>query len=296
MAIAPRTIIRNPALLALTTLAVTAVAGFGLWVMTPSGGCGYVVEEVVPTCHTVASSDDQSMWNESDFVEVVACFDATENHHRALSTARAGLLRYPSSESLLNLRGYHEIELEQYENAVDTLRNGLSRVTPTNGVMENNLAWAGLWAPRKMDLYEARRLYVSSLSRDPSSCEAIHTGMWTEFAIASTGSEHVRRDAVGRYDALRARYNGCEQRMTSARPETVTEVVGTATMDFGLAAMPGHSSTPDLRGALSLGREAIAAGREAGMSPAELCASATPFPYAQSLCQQMETRKVPCRR
>lgn len=302
MAIAPRTVIRNPALLALTSLAATAVAAGGLFIMAFScskAPTHHTVYEM-PTCNYVADSQDQAAWSEYDYVNVVSCFDDQNDHVSALNTARAGLQHYPSSEVLWNLRGYQEIELQDYEAAVATLRTGLTRVTPTNGVMENNLAWAGLWASRTMDLREARRHYTASLERDPSSCEALHTGLWTEYAVAVSKSDTERKDAMKRYDALRVRYSGCEQRLDPNNLNTVEEVLGAATIDFEMSRLDAGARGPQVwaaaRSSANLARQALNTASSAGVQDVEaLCAASTPVPSAQHACMQVAHLKKPCR-
>lgn len=302
MAIAPRTIIRNPALLALTSLAATAVAAGGLFVMvfTCSKAPTHHTVYEAQTCTYVVDSQDQNVWSEFDFVNVVSCFDDQDDHVAALNTARTGLQRYPTSEVLWNLRGYQEIELQDYEAAVATLRTGLTRVTPTNGVMENNLAWAGLWASRTMDLREARRHYTASLERDGASCEALHTGLWTEYAIAASQSDMERKNAMQRYDALRVRYSGCEQRLDPSNLDTVEEVLGAATIDFEMSRLEAGTRGPQVwaaaRSSANLARQAVNTANSAGVQDIEaLCAAATPIPSAQHACMQVTQFKTPCR-
>ncbi|MEZ4458589.1 MAG: hypothetical protein R3E66_02455 [bacterium] len=302
MAIAPRTILKNPALLALTTLAVGAVGAGGMLALyLASVSCQYPanVQNFDPCAYTVESSDT-SRWTEREFVAHATCDAGMDNDWGALDTAKTGLLRYPSSEVLLNIRGYHEINLGLYDEAVDTLRNGVARVTPSNGVMENNLAWAGLWAPRKMDLREARALYTRSLERDPNSCEAVHTGMWVEYAIAAKEGEAERRNAIKRYDTLRDRYDGCERRLAEPSEDRIQEVLGAATLDFEmskLAAANNQTKPAWARAHMStiLARSAMTVARSEGMTDVDtLCSGATPIGQTHTTCVQLAKAK-PCR-
>lgn len=301
MAISPRTIIRNPALLALTTLAAGAVGVVGVAVMMCGGSCPASNAEYNPTlvqyhgeyspCADVAVADS-NQWTEMDFVRVAFCYNEVGDQETALLNAKVGLLRYPSSETLLNVRGYQEIELGLYADAVDTLRNGVSRVTPTDGVMENNLAWSGLWAPRSMDLREARKHITNSLTRDPSSCEGIHTGMWVEYAIAASQTNVERENAIARFDILRDRYFGCEARLNSGKPEVVQEVLGAATLDFEMSRLaPNDRVKPAWARAHTsaiLARLAMQTAQTNGFAdPGFLCAAATPVAQTHNTCLRL---------
>ncbi len=304
MAISPRTIIRNPALFALTTLAAGAVGLVGMAMMCtgtcPASDAEYSTVEYRPVysaCANVAAADS-NQWTEMDFVRVVYCHDESGDQETALLNAKMGLLRYPSSETLLNIRGYHEINLGLYADAVDTLRNGVARVTPTNGVMENNLAWSGLWAPRKMDLREARKHISNSLARDPASCEGIHTGMWVEYAIAASQTNVERETAIARFDVLRDRYFGCEARLNNGKPEVVQEVLGTATLDFEMSRLaPNDRVKPAWARAhtsATLARLAMQTAQVNGFAdPDFLCTEATPVAQTHNTCLRLA---VPVRR
>lgn len=307
MAISPRTIIRNPALLALTTLAAGAVGVVGVTMMCgsacPASDIDYqrTVEyrQADSPCAAVAVADS-NQWTEMDFIRVVYCHDTAGDQEAALLNAKVGLLRYPSSETLLNVRGYQEIELGLYGDAVDTLRNGVARVTPTDGVMENNLAWSGLWAPRKMDLREARKHISNSLTRDPNSCEALHTGMWVEYAVAASQTNVEREHAIARFDVLRDRYFGCEARLNEGKPEVVQEVLGAATMDFEMSRLAPNSRVKPAWARAhtsgTLAKMAMQTARTNGFDDAEfLCNAATPIAQTHNTCLRL-TEKKPCRR
>ncbi|MFU8805588.1 MAG: hypothetical protein ACNA8W_17375, partial [Bradymonadaceae bacterium] len=95
-----------------------------------------------------------------------------------------------------------------------------------NGVMANNLAWAGLWESRLMRHSEARALYEQSLNISPNVCETLHTGLWVEYAIATRTNGVERFDALKRFNDLRDRYEPCLSRMESGEWNTLIEVVG----------------------------------------------------------------------
>lgn len=303
MAIAPRTVIKNPALLALTTLAVGAVGMVvaNMYMHVNARGCTMYAPPVQASspCERQVGTLDKRQWGEREFISVAMCEANMQNDAAALAVARKGLLRYPSSETLLNIRGYHEISLGMYDQAVDTLRGGVARVTPSDGVMENNLAWAGLWSPRKMDLSEARRLYVSSLERDPSSCEAVHTGMWVEYAVATSAGDVERRNAIRRYDLMRDRYDGCERRLANPSVDRIQEVLGAATLDFEMSRLAANDRVKPAwaraHTSAVLAREAMNVARAQGITDTEqLCAGATPIGQTQSTCLKL-TKAKPCR-
>ncbi len=175
--------------------------------------------------------DDRSQWSEFAWINYTYCYDQKGLSNLAIQTAGQGLEHYPRSETLYNLKGYHQIVTEEHAEAIDTLRRGMESVSHhRNGVMSNNLAWAGLWEPRKMDLNEARTLYIHSLALSPNVCETLHTGLFVEYAIASQSQGLERFDALERFSELRNRYNRCLDRIEDGEWMTVVEIAGAAVL------------------------------------------------------------------
>jgi hypothetical protein len=192
-----------------------------------SGACDFEIR---------SAPGEMAAWSERDWIELATCFERDEDYRRATSTAAWGLGYYPSSEALHNVRGYNLIMQEKWDEAVIALRVGLRSVgQPTTGTMQNNLAWAGLFSDDRMTLSEAREHYRDSLDLEPNSCEALHTGMWTEYGIASRSSGSSRDAAMGAYRTLRAEYGSCTNRLRGADEWTAYEIAGTALMDEEMA-------------------------------------------------------------
>lgn len=250
MAITPRTILTSaaPATVAVVSLYFFTVLGTSLFtcmtnsdddrveVVTFSEPSSADTEDLYRSsaCDHVAErfGVDKSDWSEFAWVNFAYCFDQESDSKMVINTAREGLNHHPRSEVLYNLKGYHQIVLEKHVEAIDTLRRGMDNVSHhRNGVMSNNLAWAGLWAPREMHLDEARHLYVRSLAMSPNSCETIHTGLFVEFAQANQGSNALERyEALKRFGDLRNRYNRCLDRLEDGKWLTVVEIVGAAVL------------------------------------------------------------------
>ncbi len=243
MAITPRTI--------LTSAAPATIAVISLYVFTALGTMAYkagrdashdhdfnhskrVVNTIVissgdnPICSEVldALGTDKRAWTESNWITYAACFDYQKESSRVISVASQGLRYYPQSETLYNLVGYHQIVTGQHEEAVKTLRRGMNNASSQNGIMANNLAWAGLWTPRSMPLDEARVLYRQSLALNPGSCETIHTGLWVEYATARNTNSIERVQALSNFQQLRQMYAPCMSRVHQADKNTLAEIVG----------------------------------------------------------------------
>jgi hypothetical protein len=246
MALTPRSFLRSPTLLvALMISAGMALVGATLFMAaffsTKSEGCHRVVvkAEIDPLsglrgggCDHVLRENGSSLaaWQHDDWVNLSACFEGQQDNRRAVTAASQGLSYFPTSERLHNVRGYNLIVLKEYDEAVINLRVALQSVTPTDGILENNLAWAGLFASDRMTLSEARRHIESSLDRG-SSCEAYHTGMWVEYGIASRSSGASRDRAIAQYNILRAKYEPCTQRVDRGDRITGYEVAGAGILD-----------------------------------------------------------------
>ncbi len=307
MAITPRTLLKNPLILIVATLSFFAMTALSIFMLTSS--CqqktvkvNRVVVETYDACNYVASTPEMMNWSENDFIAVAACYDGKNDSQSAINIADHGLRMYPRSESLFNIKGYHQIEMKRYEAAVDTLRHGLEMVrTPTTGTMENNLAWAGLWVPREMTLGQARNLYTRSLQRDAKSCEAIHTGLWVEYAVAAQANGPTRKFAINRYDRLRDQYDGCEKRVLSTSDENIiAEVLGAGVLDYEMAMLSSSDSKPDWarrHTANKLIKTATSQAKSVNVfNSAELCEAATPIGALQHSCLQLtKHKKTPCR-
>lgn len=234
MAITPRTIFTSPASATVATvslLAFSAVGTLAYKVAHESAPASQHVYQYDATesCNGIREvlGQDKSSWSETDWMVYSSCFENKNNSRMAATVASQGLRYYPSSEALYNIKGYHQIVLGEYADAVGTLERGLRNVgNPSNGVLENNLAWAGLWVPREMDRERARVLYKRALRRDADSCETLHTGLWVEYAIARESRGVEKYHALKNFLDLRQRYEPCEARMKSGDWKTLVEVVG----------------------------------------------------------------------
>ncbi len=242
MAITPRTILTSaaPATVAVVSLyffTVLGTAAFTSMTNQTSSQEGPVADqEVLPTsseCQHVADrfAADHEEWSEFAWVNYAYCFDRMENSEKTIAAAAKGLQFHPRSEILFNLKGYHEIVSGEHVEAIETLRTGHDRIQHhRSGVLANNLAWAGLWEPREMDLDEARSLYIESLALSPGVCESMHTGLFVEYAIANQATGLDRYDALKRFSQLRSSYNRCLDRISENDWDTIVEVVGAAVL------------------------------------------------------------------
>ena len=289
MAITPRTILTSaaPATVAVVSLYFFTVLGtsaFTCFVNSQSPADDPVVDrassgEVLKTsnaCTHVANrfGDDSSEWSEFAWINYAYCYDQAKDSAMAIQAATDGLDNYPRSEILYNLKGYHQIVTGDHAAAIDTLREGMDAVAhPRNGVMANNLAWAGLWEPRKMSPQEARSLYVRSLALSPEICETVHTALFVEFAVARQASGLQRYEALKRFSDLRARYNPCLDRLKEGDWNTVVEVVGAAVL------FDNVDNTVNSDGPHPLMRSAVSTliSDHSGFSIDQLCSEAMPL-------------------
>lgn len=228
MAILPRTLLTQPA-----PAAVAAVSLFGFTVL------GMAAHETLeqqhlnrsyaaPCASVAADQGPRDYWSEGDYVRYASCFEDHADSRAVIEVTTEGLSHYPKSQVLYNLQGYHEIGLHEFDDAVRTLETGLREVPePTNGVMENNLAWSYLWVGQG-DTDRARGLYESSLKREPYVCEALHTGMFVEFETARHSQGIAQAEALRNFQSLRTRYQECENRDTEWN--TAVEAAGAAVM------------------------------------------------------------------
>jgi hypothetical protein len=238
MAITPRTIFTNPASAALTAASLFAMTAAGMYAFTTcQSSCSYQevepvqVQELTSTCDFVRDSlaASQATWSEADWFKYASCYDEQGNSKRVVEVSTRGLRYHPGSEALYHMKGYHQIGRKQYTPAVPTLEDGMRRVgAPSSGTMANNLAWAGLWAPREMTRERARRLYKLSLRYEPNVCETLHTGLWVEYAMAKENTGLVRAEAMRNFNALKRHYTACTDRYMSGKWDSLIEVLGAA--------------------------------------------------------------------
>lgn len=244
MAITPRSILKNPTLLLAAVISgLMAMAGAALFFSAffctgyvqqpPPPPVDRLAELRTPDCdHLIAhNGDNLGTWSHDDFVTLSACFERATDYRRAATSAAWGIGFYPTSEQLHNIRGYNLIVLEDYDAAVIALRVGLQSVKPTNGTLQNNLAWAGLYANKHMALSEARDHYRDALDVEPNSCETLHTGMWVEYGIASRSNGTSRDTALTAFRHLRNKYEPCKARIKYGDKLTRFEVAGAAVLD-----------------------------------------------------------------
>jgi hypothetical protein len=239
MAITPRTIFSSAAPATVAAVSLLAFTAIGTVAYMSSQQCDSSrVEQTgivssTSICQNVERrlGPDQSQWSERDWIRYATCFEARNNSRLTVKVASRGLNHYPKSEPLYNIKGYHQIVLDQHNRAVDTLETGLKTIRdPYTGVLENNLAWASLWAPREMPLDRSRELYKTALDKEPNVCAYVHTGLWVEYAASqrSNGVELFR--ALRNFDRLRSRYEPCLSRLEHAEWKTVVEIAGAAVM------------------------------------------------------------------
>jgi hypothetical protein len=228
MAILPRTLLTQPA-----PAAVAAVSLLGFTILGMSANDSFTRSELhrsyaAPCAAVEADLGARQYWQESDYIRYASCFEQHHDARGSIEVSRQGLQRFPTSQILYNLKGYNEIGLREFDDAVETLETGIQLVgEPTNGVMENNLAWAYLWTGDG-GTEHARALYETSLSREPYVCEALHTGLFIEFEIARNSSGIAQADALRNFQSLRTRYTDCENRDGSW--DTAVETTGAAVL------------------------------------------------------------------
>jgi len=245
MAITPRTIFSSAAPATVAAVSLLAFTAVGTVAYMSAQQCDRSEKGLEKPANAAATGcedlsealgSDRSQWTERDWVQYANCFKRQKNARAAIEAASEGLRHHPNSAPLYNIKGYHEITLERHTNAIDTLRTGLSRAdTPYTGVLENNLAWAGLWAPRELSLEKARGLYRRALDKEPNVCAYLHTGLWVEYATARQASGVDRFQALKKFEDLRTRYASCLDRLDQANWKTVAEIAGASVMYSDLA-------------------------------------------------------------
>lgn len=293
MAITPRTIFSSAAPATVAAVSLLAFTAVGTVAYMSSQTCTTAKRSPSPaggaqtTCANVrkALGPNQSDWSERDWIHYTTCFEKHDQSEQAVEAADAGLEFYPRSEPLYNVKGYHQIVLDQHAEAIDTLETGLQRVgNPYSGVLENNLAWAALWAPRKMDLDRARNLYRSALDNESNVCAYLHTGLWVEYAKAREASGVERFEALRKFSQLRDRYEPCLSRLGDGEWKTVVEVAGAAAL-FSDVDGSNAGGSAGISGDKLLEKTAqLLKRRYSDKSVDSLCREAMPMSTAHDVC------------
>ena len=235
MAITPRAIFTSPAPAVVAAVSLLSVSALGTMAYQMSSSCPSSQQAVVAynapanVCDSVAEAlgADRTTWSEFNWFTYTACYERENDSRRVVEVASQGLRYFPRSEALFNAKGYHQIALGQHSEAVATLSLGLSRVgAATTGTLPNNLAWAGLWVPREMELDRARSLYRQALRYDGTVCEILHTGLWVEFGIARESTGFTRYEALRTFSELRDGYAHCHSRVHQGDWQTLVELLG----------------------------------------------------------------------
>jgi len=295
MAITPRTIF--------SSAAPATVAAVSLLAFTAVGTVAYISSTQGPTvqqrptqagagaeanCRHVrkALGADQSQWSERDWIHYTTCFEQRDAPEQAVEAATEGLEFYPRSEPLYNMKGYHEIVLDQHVEAIETLQTGLQRVgQPYSGVLENNLAWAALWEPREMNLDRAQELYRNALDKESNVCAYLHTGLWVEYAKAREASGVERFAALRNFDKLRDRYEPCLSRLGNGEWRTVVEITGAAALFSEVDGQTAGDDADQASGDTLLEKTArLLDRRYSGKSIDEVCRDAMPVSTTHHTC------------
>lgn len=230
MAVSPRTLFTNPA-----AAAVAAVTIFGLTVMATSlcttTVCDKKAERApvyvyeVPCASIADQLGERESWDEREWLTYASCFETRNDSRMLVRVTTEALSYHPRSESLWNMKAYHQMVLGEHREAGYTLRAALRLIEPTNGTMENNLAWANLWTG-DMPSSQMRLLYAASLVREPKMCEALHTGLMVEYKIASETTSYDRAEALKRLERLRLRYDSCDRKSNANAWDRMVEKAG----------------------------------------------------------------------
>ena len=310
MAITPRTVFTNPATAAVAAASLFAMtaAGVAMFSTCPSRSydapCSLTEATYASNpCDQMAQDKpaERAQWSEYDWFTHANCFARLDRSDRVIEDATQGLRYYPTSEALFNLKGYHLIHLGQHEEAVKTLKLGLSRIgNPVQGTLENNLAWSGLWAPRELDIYQARALYKNALRKDRQVCEVIHTGIWVEYGIAKQSQGIERAKALRTFGELRESYKPCMTCYHSGERDQVLEVLSAVVAfedvdrEFRQNALLGHNASHNLddfaTGSYSVTRQMRTS--EQGKSVQEICKDAVPLATAHHTCVDVVERMI----
>lgn len=322
MAITPRSIVQSPLVLFLTLASLGALALGGAMLFTigcPTqqvSPCQFARHAATPQpdlfgalrsgpCGNLLNVFPASLdrWEQGYWEAVVACLDRQGDSQNLIRVADRALQRFPKAEALYNVKGFHELELRRYSDAVTTLETGLEQVgNPSNGILENNLAWAGLWESKRVDPLRARELYQSSLRRDPTSCEAIHTGLWVEYSVASSFPSGMSETAHQNYRELRNDYARCtSNRLEYGADDVIVEVLGAGVLDYEMERVDAHRRIeeghrvvrrPDLASALVGASLEEAFERFDRIAVDGLCDEAAPVRSALPACRALIRQEV----
>ncbi|MFB6350590.1 MAG: tetratricopeptide repeat protein [Bradymonadaceae bacterium] len=303
MAITPRTIFSSAAPATVAAVSLLAFTAVGTVAYMSSQQQGPTTHRTVThpssaraTCQNVrqALGADQAKWSERDWIHYTACFDQKNASEQAVQTASNGLEFYPRSEPLYNMKGYHQIVLDRHIEAIETLETGLQRVDrPRSGVLENNLAWAALWAPREMDLDRARQLYRSALDKKSNVCAYLHTGLWVEYAKAREASGVDRFEALRQFDKLRDRYEPCLSRLGNGEWKTVVEIAGAAALFSEVDGQNAGNATDQTSGDKLLKKTArLLQRRYSDKSVESICREAMPVSTTHHVCTEHLTNAM----
>lgn len=304
MAITPRTVFSNPATAAMTVASVLAVSAIGVYAMSSCAkysGCKMRAKQVAvkriaqdSPCDHIRQSNgpDKSHWSEYGWFQYASCFADQNNSRHVVEVSSQALSYYPRSEAIFNLKGYHLVQLREYTEAVHTLRLGIERVgRPTSGTMANNLAWAGLWAPREMKLTEARSHYKAALAVEPGVCETIHTGMWVEYGVVKHGEGFERLEALRQFNRLSEQYTACHDRYKDGSFNSMVEVLGAAVLISEMTDGPSLDNVaPDVRLLNEVTSELRQ--RYKGTSIDYLCRESIPLATAHHTCTEILSSSV----
>ena len=294
MAITPRTIFSSAAPATVAAVSLLAFTAVGTVAYMSSKTCS--TERPHPNSASTANAacdnvrqalgPDQARWSERDWIHYTTCLERNAQPERAVEAASQGLNSYPRSEPLYNMKGYHEIVLDRHVQAIETLETGLRRVgQPYSGVLENNLAWAALWAPREMDLDRARQLYQSALDKESNVCAYLHTGLWVEYAKAREASGVERFEALRNFNQLRDRYEPCLSRLGNGDYKTVVEIAGAAALFSEIDGQNAGMHTEHATGDELLEKTArLLDRRYSDVSVDSLCREAMPLETTHHVC------------
>ena len=313
MAITPRTVLTNPGTAAIAAASLFALTAAGMAMFTTCPNRAYnrapcptldIAEEVMNPCDGALDQMpmQRAQWSEYNWFMYANCFAQLEDSERVITEASAGIEYYPTSEALFNLKGYHLIQLDRHTEAVETLKLGLRRIgQPQQGTLENNLAWAGLWVPRELDLYQARALYKNALNKGQNVCEVIHTGLWVEYAVAEQSQGIERARALRTFSDLRERYAPCQGRYDDGDRDQLLEVLSAliafkdVDRELNKDARTAHvtEDCASKRLASDVARKVHESYR--GVSVDEVCRDAVPLATAHHTCVEMVEQIVSTR-
>lgn len=269
----------RPLMVALFISAIISFLGFSLFTAVFLPGNAVVTERRMQW--TPGEKSEQQWIYDVKNASIANRFES------AISIASQGLIDYPRSEALANLKAIHEIELRRFKSAVITLERARRVVTITDGTLDNNLAWAGLWTGMNRD--RLQNLYIAALmmenkskTKSKNKCETIHTGMWVEYVVASENTGATRLRAIDNFDSLRRAYDGCERRKVTNKDEYGYELVGAGLIEREMRGFMLHHPSKFRSRLFELGRKKISW----SITPKTICENASPLMSLRSQCEQ----------